>query len=345
MIHKFTLLEKLLLRFNVIPHPVLDALTYIVAGRGLQVGVRLGIFEELSKGPISIRELVRNTKTNLGGMSQLVDVLDALGYVKKEKDNQISLTKRGKKFFSVESESSMKNTVLFSDYVYNSLGNLEENVKTGGPKDVNLDVFTPKQWDIFNNTMIEIAKSNSTEIAGLIPLSKKHKKLLDIGGSHGLHAIEICKKLPGLSAKVLDLKPVEDFANKTIKKYKMSDRVKFKAGDFHKDDIGEGYDIILAFNIIHGLNPETNKKLTNKIYKSLNRGGIYVILDQIKEASGKSELSRLVSSSQGLMLFNVTGGRAYSFGEVKEWLDESGFVKPRMKKLRAPGNAVIIGYK
>jgi|SRR3990167_10908020 len=345
MIHKFTLLENLLLRFNIIPHPVVDALNHVIAGRGLQVSVNIGIFDALEKNPKNVMEIAKSTNSNPEGISALLPCLKALGYVGEINSGKFILTKKGKRFLSKDSEFSLNNTILFSDYVFGSLNDLEENVKRGGPKNVNLDVFTPRQWEIFNNTMIEVAKTNAKEIANLIPLSKGYKRLLDIGGSHGLHAIEICKKVPGLSAEVLDLKPVEQFAKKTIKNYKMIDRVKFRVGDLLKDDFGKNYDVILAFNMIHGFSPEMNYKLTEKVYRALNSDGIYVILDQIKDAGGNSELSKLVSSTMGLMLFNVAGGRTYSFEEVSAWISKGGFKNIELKKLRSPGNALIIGYK
>ena len=82
MIHKFTFLENLLLRFNVIPHPVLDALTYVVAGRGLQVSARLGLFEIISQGPIAAGQLAKKINADTEGTNQLIGVLEALGYVK-----------------------------------------------------------------------------------------------------------------------------------------------------------------------------------------------------------------------------------------------------------------------
>lgn len=284
MVHKFTVLEKLLLNFNVIPHPVIDALTYVVAGRGLQVAAKIGIFDDLSIKPMFAKELAKSAKSSVYGVTILLDILDSFGYVKVSQNGRFSLTKKGVKFFSKDSKSSLRNTILFSDYVFNTLKDLEKHVKRGGPENVNLDVFTPKQWDIFNKTMIEIARSNASEIANLIPLSRDYKKLLDVGGSHGLHAIEICKKVPSLSAEVLDLKPVEPYADRTIKEQKMGGRVKFRVGDFLKNKLGKNYDIILAFNVIHGLTPEINRKLTSSIYKALNPGGIYVVLEQIKDA-------------------------------------------------------------
>lgn len=102
---------------------------------------------------------------------------------------------------------------------------------------------------------------------------------------------------------------------------------------------------MFAFNVIHGLNFVKNKKLTEDIYNSLNKGGIYVVMDQIKEARGSSQLSKLVATTMGVMLFNQAGGRTYSYNEVHKWMVESGFKSTKMKKMRDPGSALIIGFK
>lgn len=344
MIHRFTPVENLLLRFDVIPHPLLDSLTYVILGRALQIATKLEVFGALIDKELTLEGLAKETNSKTESLEPVMDCVVALGYV-KQTGNKYSLTKRGHTFFNKKSLRSMHNTILFSDYVFGALQNLEENVKRGEPKNVNLDMFTPRQWEIFNKTMIEVGSSNAEEIAKLLPKNKEYKVLLDIGGSHGLHSIAYCKKIPGLKAKILDLAPVKPYAEKVIKDKKMEGKVSFVIGDFLKDGFAGKYDVIFAFNIIHGLKESTNGILTEKIFDALNPDGMYVILDQIKEATGGSDLSKVVAAAQGLMLFNQAGGKTYSFGDVKGWMDKTGFTKINMKKLRAPGNALIYGFK
>lgn len=345
MIHKFTILENLLLRADVIPHPIIDSLTYVIAGRVLQVSIKLDLFETLKKEDLATDQVAKKVAISEEGAKVLLECLEALGYL-EQNNEKFGITKRGKRFLLNESPARMKNIVLFTDYVFGALNNLEQSVKAGGPKDVNLDVFTKDQWEVFNNAMEEIGKSNVKQVIGMIPFPKGAKKLLDIGGSHGLHSIEACNRLPYLSATILDLKPVERIANNVIKRNKISNRVNFKVGSFfNKEDIGKGYDVVFAFNVIHGLNSAKNKKLTEEVYNSLNKGGIYVVMDQIKEARGSSQLSKVVATTMGVMLFNQAGGRTYSYNEVNSWMIDSGFKSTKMKKMRDPGSALIIGVK
>lgn len=344
MISKFSFLEKLLLRFNVIPHPLLDALSSVVAGRALQMCVKLGVVDILEQGPISASSAAKRANISEQGALVLLDCLNALGYVEK-RENMYHLSRRGQKFLSKDSPAHFRNMLLFTDYLFGTFIQLESTIKAGGPARPNYETFSPETWQIFSHAMIELARSNVSEVAKNIPVPSQAKKLLDIGGSHGLYSIELCRRVPSLSAEIIDYPAVEPFAKSTIDSHGMSGRVRFRPMDFMKDELGNGYDIVLAFNIIHGLRQELNQTLAAKVFQSLNPGGIYVILDQIKGTAGKSPLSRLITSSLGLNLFHQTGGRTYSFEEVREWLSRTGFRHSKLKKLHMPGFALIIGEK
>lgn len=75
---------------------------------------------------------------------------------------------------------------------------------------------------------------------------KNAKKLLDLGGGHGLYAIAFAQLNPNLDVSIFDLPHVAEITRDFIKRYRMKDRIKVIAGDFTKDDIGNGYDIIFA---------------------------------------------------------------------------------------------------
>ena len=99
MIHKFTLLEGILLRANIIPHPLIDAMTYVLAGRALQVSIKIGLIEVLQDQDLSIEHLAKKLKLPEDSIAVLVDNLEALGYLRQIKNNKYYLSKRGEKFF------------------------------------------------------------------------------------------------------------------------------------------------------------------------------------------------------------------------------------------------------
>ncbi|MBK7098140.1 MAG: hypothetical protein IPH58_07015 [Sphingobacteriales bacterium] len=94
-----------------------------------------------------------------------------------------------------------------------------------------------------------------------------------------------------------------------------------------KDELPKENDIILAFNIIHGLNPSENEILAQKANRPPTNGGIYVILDQIKGAGGSSQMSKATTSYMALNLLHQAGGKTYSKNEVDTFAQKAGFKK------------------
>ena len=93
------------------------------------------------------------------------------------------------------------------------------------------------------------------------------------------------------------------------------------------------------------MNPIENETLAKKVYNSLNSGGMYVILDQIKGIGGSSQMSKATTSYMALNLLHQAGGKTYSKTEVDTFTQNIGFQKTVLKKLNAPGFGVIICTK
>ncbi|MHC1754716.1 MAG: methyltransferase [Methanosarcina sp.] len=133
------------------------------------------------------------------------------------------------------------------------------------------------------------------------------KKLLDLGGGHGLYAIAFAKLNENLRAFVFDLPPVTQKTKYFIEKYGAS-RVDIIPGDFFKDDIGSEYDVIFSSFNPGGKVPS----LIPKIARALNPGGVFVTR-QVPDEKMKS--SPLLSLDWNLWTFEDVkkGGSGYSF--------------------------------
>ncbi|MFA4859687.1 methyltransferase [Methanoregula sp.] len=104
-----------------------------------------------------------------------------------------------------------------------------------------------------------------------VPEFSSAKKLLDLGGGHGLYSIAFCQKNPDLHAVVFDLPPVTGVTRDFISRYR-ADRVSVLSGDFFKDPIGSGYDIIFSSSNPGGRVPE----LIPKIADAIRPGGLFI---------------------------------------------------------------------
>ena len=135
----------------------------------------------------------------------------------------------------------------------------------------------------------------------------KVRKLLDLGGGHGLYAIAFAKMNEQLEAFVFDLPPVTVKTKQYIEKYEVSN-VDVIPGDFFKDELGTGYDLIFSSFNPGGKVPE----LIPKIASALNKGGVFVTR-QVPEEN--TESNPLFNLDWNLWTFEDTkkGGTGYCF--------------------------------
>lgn len=177
-------------------------------------------------------------------------------------------------------------------------------------------------------------------------MPKGGSKMLDIGGSHGLYCVEMCRKHPNLQATVLDWSIGIENAKETLQQETdVADRIDTVEADFFEDEFPEGYDLAFFGNIIHGNNPDQNKRLFQRLGQSMTDVGTIGILDQFDNISG-SQFTQSVASLVGWNLFLFANGRAYDVEEVKNWLKEAGFPNAKVKPLKqSPGFTLLMASK
>ncbi len=344
MIHKFNIIERILLNLNIIPHPLMDTAVNVGLAKALGVAVKIKITDQLSTQEKSVTNIAKACNISEKGTEIILDCLEAMGYVDKNSGGY-KFNKRGSKFLDRNSPDSFCYFILFSDWAYNSFINLEDTVRLGKQPRESLVYFNEHEWELFSRAMAELANTNLKEVVGKIKIPHTATQLLDLGGSHGLYSIEFCKKHPALKAEIVDYEPVRKYADENIEKHNMQGRVTFTASDFMKEDVPHSNDIVLLFQIIHQNTPEQNIALFKKVYSALNQGGQLVILEQIKGIGSKSQLSKSNTSFIALNLFHQASGNAYAFEEVSAWAKEARFTKQTLKKLNAPGFGLIVCEK
>lgn len=168
----------------------------------------------------------------------------------------------------------------------------------------------PFFWEIIScmaeNTRCGLLQETVRKVMENVDLGKV-RKLLDMGGGHGLYSIAFAKMNEHLKAFVFDLPQVTIKTKQYIEKYGASN-VDVIPGDFFKDELGTGYDLIFSSFNPGGKAPE----LIPKIASALNDGGVFVTL-QVPDENTKSD--PLFSLDWNLWTFEDTkkGSTGYCF--------------------------------
>jgi ubiquinone/menaquinone biosynthesis C-methylase UbiE len=339
---KPNLIERVLINVGIIPTVMLDSGVSLFQASALLTAGDIRLFNHLKSGPLTLEEISRKTSCSPRGLEVLLKTMIPIGYVKK-KGNQFSLTKATLRSFPIDLFPDM---VLFFRSLNERLNNATQVVKTDPPRGYEI----MKDGEVATSFQVAMRWLGSTtlkEVVSRMKLPISPKRMLDIGGSHGLYCVEFCRKYPDLKATVLDWAVGLENAKITLTQEKdVASKIDLFEADFEKENLpAEKFDFMFLGNIIHGLNEEGNKALFKKIANATASNGAIAILDQYTNVKG-SLFAKGVAAMIGWNLFAFAGGRAYDFDVVKQWLEEVGFHSVTLTHLRqSPGFSFIKAQK
>lgn len=337
-------LERQLIGRGVIPWPLLDVFLPTFQAAAVNAAAELGVFDALGRDSLSVAELAQRTGSSRAGTEVLLSALAGLGYV-EEHDHCFRLTAAARRGVPVAQMRTM------APFLWEMLRLTQETtraVREAPPRGVASQerIQGGPVGRGFQAAMRWLASGNVEEVARLVKLPASARCLLDVGGSHGLYTVALCRKYPELAGTILDWPVGIEAARETMEAHPdVAARIDFVERDFEREELPGGYDVAFLGNIVHGLTPEGNQQLFGKLASAMAPAATIVILDQLAGATG-SAFARTVAGLIGLNLFLVAGGRAYRFADLAQWLAAAGFPSVTRTPLRrAPGLSVVVARR
>jgi len=278
----------------------------------------LEIFTLLSNNKKSAKEIAKNRGLDTNALERLMNALCALELLEKKNEKFSNLPIAEK--FLVKAKPNFLSRIYHSVNLWNSWSSLTQVVKTGTvPHQTQI---TDKEDDWLKNfigAMHNRAKKTAPVTIQNIDLEGVNS-LLDIGGGSGVFAMAFKNKKNELKSTVFDLPNVIPLTKEYIKKEGFEGKIHTIAGNYLKDDIGSGYDLIFLSAIIHSNSFEENQELILKCATALNPNGRIVIDDFIMDEDKTSPVRGAIFSIN--MLVGTKSGTTYSEGEIKSWFDK-----------------------
>ncbi|MBU2550259.1 MAG: hypothetical protein KKB20_17755 [Proteobacteria bacterium] len=142
---------------------------------------------------------------------------------------------------------------------------------------------------------------------------------LDLGGGSGCYSIPACESNPKLKAIVFDFPTVLEVTREFIGKHGLSDRISTRPGDFVRDDLPSGADVISIIGNFHGTTREEAPAVVRKAAAALAPGGALIISDHMlnDEKTGPIESA----------LFNLFFVASSTRGYIKTPAEVAGFMQ------------------
>lgn len=328
-----------------IPAPLIDfALpSFIIVA--LTGAAQIGLFATLKESEATLDELSERTKTNKRPLQILLETLEHIGYV--EADNGTwSLTSYTRKAVPVDEYSEI--IPFFREQMMRTVENVDRALRETPEQGV-IGWKPLKEGEFgrsYQITMRWLARQTVEEVTKKVDLPEGAERMIDVGGSHGLYCVEMCRKFPELKGTVMDWPIGIENARQTLREETdVADRIDTLEGDFFEDEFPGQYDYAFLGNIIHSNSPEENRKLFRKLAGATTDGAKLGILDQLDNVGG-SRFNQSVAALIGWNLFLFVNGRSYKVDQVKEWLSEAGFQDVNVQPLKkSPGFILLVAKK
>ncbi|MBP7735860.1 MAG: methyltransferase domain-containing protein [Spirochaetes bacterium] len=339
-------LEKIgINRLNKGPAPMIDLLG-MLSFKAVATALKLGIFDCLGTEAKNAGDMASVINVDQRGLILLLDALVHLGYLKLKRGYYRN-TACTRKWLLSGSPYSI--AALFHQFNDMSLrwDYLDRSIQIGKPHIPGWQWLDrhPECWNAYHAGLQCSAVLVAQELLKKVTLPSGAARVIDIGGSHGQYCIELCLRYQNLSCIVYDWEPAEKTAVDNIESFGLSDRITFKAGDFISDPIGNGYDVMLVFNVIRIFKPGELVVLLRKFHESLAPQGMIIIMDHLGHVPS-SQLMKTNAALLKLELYNSTEGTFHNRSDVRRWLEESGFSAIRDFCIkRTPGLGVITAVK
>jgi len=303
----------------------------------LHAGVKLDLFSRIEAGDNTAEDIAGGLGYDVRGVAVLLDALAAMGLIAKAK-SRYSNTATSKSLLVKGSPQYIGYMIMHHHHLVEAWSHLDQAVRTGRPARER-GAFAEEERESFLMGMFNLAMSIAPRLAGKIDLNER-RHLMDLGGGPGTYAIHFCLANPNLKATVADLTTTRPFAEKTISRFGLSDRIDFVPCNYLEDDIKGSYDVAWLSHVLHGEGPDVCQMIIKKAVSSLEQGGLMLIHDFILYDTSDGPLFPAIFSLN--MLINTDRGRSYTEGQIKEMMIEAGLTNIKRLAFEGPTESGIL---
>lgn len=283
----------------------------------------LDLFTKLERGPRTVLDLCHSEGWDARGLRILMDALAAHELLSVSPNGQYSIPDSLNGFLSKDGNESVLPMILHRARMWESWSYLTEIVRTGhNPNPIAIEARSDEDMESFIGAMEVAGRIMAGKIAESVNLAR-FTNFLDVGGGPGTYCIAFLKRAPHMRATLFDLPEVVNMARMRLAREALLDRVKLVPGDYTTDELPGGHDLVLLSAVIHSNGREGNRRLYEKVYRSLGPGGTVLIRDFVLDETRTSPPDGAVFAVN--MLVATREGNCYTFDEIREDLENAGF--------------------
>ena len=316
-----------------------------MAARTMHVALEFRLFTHLADNPATLAEIAPKLGLSERAATRLLQACAALGLVHVADGTYRNVPVVDK--YLVEGRPTYIGSYvqMFDDLVYHRWGQMSTALRNDRPVD-DLDhpyrYFDEEAEDA--QTFLAAQHSGSTSLG--YALARRFdftpfRCVLDLGGGAGTYAIELVRHYPHLQAIVFDFPQVCPIADEAVRQAGLTDRIRTVAGDYERDPLPAGPDVVLWSGNLHASSPQRCAHILHKLRELLPAHGAVLIHDYLLDDTGTGPL---IPALLALHLTLVSDdGQVYSGKELQTLLAQAGFPDVSVQPFLPGHSGLVIG--
>lgn len=317
------------------------ALFDLVAGftysQWLLAAVRLGVLPMLEAGPKRAAELAAACDLPLASAEQLLRALSAIGIAQPLADGRHALGMDGA---ALAANAGVQAMIAHHPMLYADLTDPVALLRRRGGGQ--LAQFWPyaegADGDVgpYSRLMAASQPMVAEAILDHFAMGGFHC-LMDVGGGEGAFLAAVAARHPGLRLRLFDLPAVAARAGQ-----RLGAAASIHPGDFTRDSLPEGADLITLVRILHDHDDAVVRGLLARAHAALPPGGTLLVAEPMAGARGAA---RMGDAYFGLYLLAMGSGRPRPAQEIMALLEGAGFTRIRAHRVANPFAAQLLSAR
>jgi demethylspheroidene O-methyltransferase len=317
-----------------------DIVAGFVWSQVLLACLRLGVLERLREGPVDAARLLPPDVLPAEPAATLLRAAAALELVEPRAGGQWALGRRGAALLGNPGVLAMveHHAVLYGDLVdpvamlraprgSTALARYWPYAAAAEPGSVEA-ASTAAYTRLMSASQGLVAE----EILDAFDFSR-HRRVLDVGGGDGTFLRAVARRVPGIALALFDLPGVAAQASARFAEAGLTDRVTVTPGDFSRDALPAGPDLITFVRVLHDHDDPRVERLLRLAHEALPPGGTLLVAEPL---AGTPGAERMGDAYFGLYLWAMGSGRPRTAAELGAMLQRAGFEAPEERPTRVP---------
>lgn len=290
--------------------------------------VQLRLFDQLADGPVAPEVLAQRAGMSPARMQRLLEAAASLRLVER-RGRRYGLGPLGAAMLGNPAVAAMvgHHPLLYADLAdpvallrgdrpQTALGRYWAYAQAEDGRDLGVD-----EVGAYTRLMAASQPLVAGDILDAFPL-RGHRCLLDVGGGDGAFLVAAAARAPGLRLMLLDLPPVVQAAEKRMAAEGLSARFRGFGGDFHRDPLPGGADLVSLVRVVHDHDDEAALRLLQSVFRVLPPGGTLLLAEPMAGTAGAEPVG---AAYFGFYLLAMGSGRARTAVELAALLTTAGF--------------------